>query len=376
MKTYFGFCMSIKKFSIITILIFFGFLSGFFVNMYEIYPYSDIKQLYSENQRVISEIEIYEDDITSLIHINDLTSKIRIQNDLVNFIWKQNTLPKNEPSKLEKNIISQQYVDMENLDSIDKLTIDMEYGVNSIAYFFKPTVSNDKLVIYHQGHRGDFFEGKQTIEYFLEKNYSVIALSMPLLGMNSQPIIDHPEFGKIKFESHNQFELLENENFTPIKFFVEPTIIVINYLENNYDFNSYYMIGISGGGWITTLIPAIDDRITQSFSIAGSYPFFLRSESKNFGDYEQHHLELYEFANYLDLYVMSSIGPDRKFIQIFNMYDPCCFDGTSFTEYEDEIIETVEKFDNGYFKIYLDDTHKEHAISEHALEIIINEIID
>ena len=264
MKTYFGFCMSIKKFSIITILIFFGFLSGFFVNMYEIYPYSDIKQLYSENQRVISEIEIYEDDITSLIHINDLTSKIRIQNDLVNFIWKQNTLPKNEPSKLEKNIISQQYVDMENLDSIDKLTIDMEYGVNSIAYFFKPTVSNDKLVIYHQGHRGDFFEGKQTIEYFLEKNYSVIALSMPLLGMNSQPIIDHPEFGKIKFESHNQFELLENENFTPIKFFVEPTIIVINYLENNYDFNSYYMIGISGGGWITTLIPAIDDRITKN----------------------------------------------------------------------------------------------------------------
>ena len=376
MKTSFCFCMSTKKLGIFTFLIFFAFLSGFFVNMYEIYPYSSIKQLYIENQRSISEIEIYEDDIVSLIHIHDFDSKTEVQKHLVNSIWKQNAIPVNEPSKIEKNIISQQYENLENLDSIDKFTIEMEYGVNSIAYFFKPTISNDKLIIYHQGHRGDFFEGKQTIQYFVEKNYTVVALSMPLLGMNSQPIIDHPQFGKIKIESHNQFELLENDNFNPIKFFVEPTIILINYLENNYNFNSYHMIGISGGGWTTTLVPAIDDRITQSYSIAGSYPIFLRSETKNFGDYEQHNMELYNIANYLDLYVMASLGPDRKFVQIFNMYDPCCFDGTSFEEYEEEITKIIEKSDNGYFKIYLDDTHKQHIISEYALEIIINEIIN
>ena len=92
---------------------------------------------------------------------------------------------------------------------------------------------------------------------------------MPLLGMNSQPIIDHHQFGKIKIKSHNQFELLETEISTPIKFFTEPPIRVINYLENNYEFDSYHMIGISGGGWVTTLIPAIDNRINQSFSIMG-----------------------------------------------------------------------------------------------------------
>ena len=67
-------------------------------------------------------------------------------------------------------------------------------------------------------------------------------------------------------------------------FFVEPPVRVINYLESNYNFDSYYIVGISGGGWVTTLVPAIDDRINQSFSIAGSYPMFLRSEPKNFGD--------------------------------------------------------------------------------------------
>jgi hypothetical protein len=343
--------------------------------MYEIYPYSSIKQLYIENQRSISEIEIYEDDIVSLIHIHDFDSKTEVQKHLVNSIWKQNAIPVNEPSKIEKNIISQQYENLENLDSIDKFTIEMEYGVNSIAYFFKPTISNDKLIIYHQGHRGDFFEGKQTIQYFVEKNYTVVALSMPLLGMNSQPIIDHPQFGKIKIESHNQFELLENDNFNPIKFFVEPVIVSINYLEKYHTFDSYHMIGISGGGWTTTLIAALDDRINETFSVAGSYPIFLRSDPKNFGDYEQHHIELYKIANYLDLYVMASVGDDRKFIQIFNIYDPCCFDGTSFQEYENEVTEIVNKFDNGYFKIYSDQTHREHIISEHSLEIINNEII-
>jgi len=134
------------------------------------------------------------------------------------------------------------------------------------------------------------------------------------------------------------------------------------------------MIGISGGGWTTTLVAALDDRINYSFSVAGSYPMFLRSESKNFGDYEQHNLELYQIANYLDLYVMASVGTDKKFVQIFNKYDPCCFNGMEFEAYKNEITNVVATFDEGYFKIYSDASHKQHIISDDALEIIINEI--
>ena len=167
-----------------------------------------------------------------------------------------------------------------------------------------------------------------------------------------------------------------SNNFSPIKFFVEPVILVVNHLENHYDFDSYHMIGISGGGWVATLVPAIDERIIESYSVAGSYPLFLRSAPENFGDYEQNHLELYQTANYLDLYVMASSGSDRKFVQIFNKFDPCCFDGDSFFSYEQEIKEVVTNLGDGYFEIYLDDTHSEHKISNHALEIIINEIIN
>ena len=64
----------------------------------------------------------------------------------------------------------------------------MEYGIDSKAYLFLPKIQNENLIIYHQGHSGDFYNGKETIQYFLDNDFAVLAFSMPLTGQNSNPI--------------------------------------------------------------------------------------------------------------------------------------------------------------------------------------------
>ena len=350
------------------------FLLGITVGHYEIFSFELIQNLkfllLGNLETVQNDIIIYEDNIDSLILVNSENDVIKKKEALVNFIWNDQ-VPFSSIISIDNNIIDKRYQDLSNLKSIHKFNISMEYGINSIAYLFLPENSNNKLIIYHQGHDGDFIIGKENIDFFLDEDYAVLAFSMPLLGMNDQPIIDLERFGKIKFTSHNQFKFLESSEFSPIKFFVEPIGVSLNYLDENFNFDSYYMVGISGGGWTTVLFSAIDDRITQSYSVAGSVPMFMRSDSKNIGDYEQIVPELYRIANYLELYILSSFGDERKHVQIFNKNDPCCFSGNVSGLYDYKINEKLIELDSGNFFLYIDDTHKEHKISEYSRTLIL-----
>lgn len=362
------------KLYLFLIFAFFIFLLGITVGHYEIFSFELIQNLkfllLGNLETVQNDIIIYEDNIDSLILVNSENDVIKKKEALVNFIWNDQ-VPHSSIISIDNNIIDKRYQDLSNLKSIHKFNISMEYGINSIAYLFLPENSNNKLIIYHQGHDGDFIIGKENIDFFLDEDYAVLAFSMPLLGMNDQPIIDLERFGKIKFTSHNQFKFLESSEFSPIKFFVEPIGVSLNYLDENFNFDSYYMVGISGGGWTTVLFSAIDDRITQSYSVAGSVPMFMRSDSKNIGDYEQIVPELYRIANYLELYILSSFGDERKHVQIFNKNDPCCFSGNVSGLYDYKINEKLIELDRGSFFLYIDDTHNEHKISEYSRSLIL-----
>ncbi len=368
-----------KFFLLLSILLIsiFIFIYGVFVGTYEIFPYDLLDNLKSitlnEKSEIIDQNTHFQKDVNSLIHIKTIDDISKLKNNLIDFIWSGDEFPNSKlPNSVKTDISNSLYDDFVNLERIDQIDVVMDFGVNSISYLFVPESSNNKLIIYHQGHAGDFSKGKDTIQFFLKKNYTVLAFSMPLLGMNNQPILEIPNVGTIKLTSHEHLRFIESPHFSPIKFFVEPIAVSLNYLDENYDFSSYDMIGISGGGWTTTLYPAIDDRISQSYSIAGSVPIYLRSIPQNYGDYEQWLPELYQIANYLDLYIMNSYGDDRKFVQIFNKYDSCCFSGELYKSYENEIQESISQLKKGHFDIYLDDSHKTHKISESTLKNIFD----
>jgi hypothetical protein len=365
-----------KKFLLFLLIVIVVFLYGVIVGNYEIFPYNIMKQLtFLENSNVKSQYSVSDFPISLLIKIHNEDDIKQKRAELINYIWKENTFSR-DSKNLNVMSISDTLIlnKFSNFSYIEKYEIAMEYGINSTAYYFHSMVNNGNLIIYHQGHGGDFISGNETINKLLSNGYDVISFSMPLHGQNNNPEFFIDNIGKISLQHHNQFYYLDNANFSSIKFFLEPILISLNYIDEKYNYDSYSFIGISGGGWTGILYSAIDERISQTFSVAGSYPIFLRIDSKDMGDYEQIIPDLYTKVNYLELYIMSSVGDGRKLVQVFNENDPCCFSGDSFLIYESYVTNTVNSFEHGSFEILLDSTHNEHIISNFALDRIMKSI--
>ena len=372
------------------------FIYGLSVGVYKIFPYEALDSsldIIIEEKSIEDNQFIIQADLDSLIKIDDELDIIQKRNDLIEFFWNGGwnleyqkmylhdsvTLSSLHSLQYSKELPEVQhdipdYNNFQNLKRIDKLTVEMEYEVNSISYLFIPEQSNQKLILYHHGHDEDFLLGKNTIQFFLDKNFTVLAMTMPLVGMNNQPIVEIDGLGEMKLISHNQFGLLKEKNFNPMKFFVHPIQINLNFLEKEHGFKRYSIIGLSGGGWTAVVYSAIDDRISDSFSVAGSIPFYLRVSERDIGDYEQTNIDLYEITNYLELYVLSAYGYDRKHIQVFNKNDPCCYPGNGYESYEFFIKDKLLQLGKGNFQIFIDDTHTEHKISNTALEYIAKNI--
>ena len=353
------------------------FFFGTFVGLYKIFPYEFLdssKDVLFEQKTIEKNQFVKQSSIDSLIRIYDKSDIEQKRNFLTEFFWDvgslQHVKDKSQLPKVESGISDFNYKDFQNLKRIDRLTVEMEYGINSVSYLFLPEQPNEKLILYHQGHGGDFLLGKDTIKFFLDRNFTVFAMTMPLLGMNNQPIVEVDVLGKIKLTSHNQLRLLEANDFNPMKLFLDPIQINLNFLDKEYNFKRYSMIGLSGGGWTTVVYSAIDERISDSFSVASSMPFYLRVDDRDMGDYEQRNIELYQNVNYLELYVLSAYGDGRKHIQIFNKNDPCCFSGNGYETYEFVIKDKISQLGKGNFQIFIDDTHTQHKISDHTLRLV------
>jgi hypothetical protein len=199
---------------------------------------------------------------------------------------------------------------------------------------------------------------------------------MPGKGMNNEPIVNHEKFGTFKINSHNHFELLETENFHPLRFFIEPIVLTLNQIEKDYSFEKFSMIGLSGGGWTTIIISAIDDRVNESYSVAGSFPIWLRSDSRDFGDYEQTIPEFYQIASYEELYFLGAYGNDRSLFLFYNEFDSCCFSGKLYNKFPfaDSIKTKLSEFGKTNFDVIIDHGQTEHIISDYTLKKITTQI--
>lgn len=329
----------------------------------------------------VTALTFAETDSNQLISLRNADDAIERRKELTSFIWGASGFPASAPDRVEENITDERYSRLRNLKQINKLTMAMEWGFSSTAYHFIATHGNNKLLIYHRGHDGDFLGGIATIEFFLDRGFSVLAFSMPLEPPNNRPIVDLDGIGRIQITFHDQLKLLQMKHGHPVQLFLTPIAVALNYAET-FGYDSVFMTGVSGGGWTTTLYAAVDPRITRSYPVAGTLPLHLREDRKrsntahrssDWGDYEQTIPELHRLANYLDLYVLGSYGLHRKQLQILNKYDPCCLAGDAARTYENVVNERVHTLGAGEFAVFLNTSNKVHEFSDQTLNVIVDD---
>jgi len=288
---------------------------------------------------------------------------------IIRILWGSGSLPRAQPL-IEHDIRDDRWTDR-SIARIDRLTVAMDFGLESRAYHFVPASPNGRLIVFHQGHDGHFELSREIILRFLKRGFSVAAFSMPLLGPNNTPQIFVRGIGNITLTAHPQLAFLTPNQGHPVRYFLEPVIVSLNKLAPAY--SDVSMVGISGGGWTTTLVAALDPRIRHSFPVAGSYPLALLPPG-HWGDYEQTRPAIYKMAGYLDLYVMGAFGEGRQQVQILNMYDPCCFNGRLSDSYKHIVSDRVSSLGSGSYTALIDETHQEHKISGWAVKQILERL--
>ena len=127
--------------------------------------------------------DAFKTDPAALIRIDGSGTARETRQALLKYIWKNSSGEvASLPIEIERDRLDSRYADLQNLERIDCITVRDPIGFDSVVYNFRPRGDVAGVVFYHQGHRGDFIQGKPTIQRFLSQNYAVFGFAMPALG--------------------------------------------------------------------------------------------------------------------------------------------------------------------------------------------------
>ncbi len=305
----------------------------------------------------------------SLMTIRDDADVESRRRELIQLLWGRNLLPGRLPDSIETGIGNGRFAGLPNLARVDRLHVRMDFGIDSKVLHLVPARRSGALVLVHAGHAEvdglDALVGR-----LLDRGDAVAAFDMPLQGGNSRPAVRAGQLGRIVLDGHDKLRLLRPAAGLAEQYLLEPVPVVLNLLAPGY--RSVAMIGISGGGWTTTLAAALDPRIAASFPVAGSTPPDI-DPGAAWHHFEQTDPALYARISYLDLYLLGAAGRGRRQLQILNEFDPCCFAGRAALSYRDALAGRARRFGGG-FDLLIDSSHNRHQISDWAAERILEEL--
>lgn len=336
-------------------------------------------------QRIDCTAQFIDDREIRIVKPGDIINK---RLEIIRAIWNDSKIPSRSDVIVTSDIPSPLHAHRV-VGRVDKIEIPVAGldSVKDLAYLFVPAKRNNRLVIFNPGHsciliddESHDYRNEATITCLVAAGYDVLSVFMPHV---IESAVNDPD---CRFD---HCKVINTDLGVPdplptfgLRLFLDPTIVSLNYLSQKYKYERVDMIGLSGGGWTTNLISAVDDRIKYSFNVAGSVPLYYRLGG-SIGDIEQYLPQLYrDIAGYPDLYVLGAYGPGRKQVQILNRHDNCCFgekqhdpakDYTSdmhlFGQTVKERLESMGE--NDHYYLIIDETAPNHQISKYALKRVI-----
>ena len=320
---------------------------------------------------------------------------------LTNFIWATG-LPVSAMPTITANVGASIFgADLSGINpslvsQVTRLDADVSgYDFHSISYLLTPTnaAHATRVVIVHQGHSSsntplDNGVGN-TVNALLLQGFSVNVMQMPLFGWNNDTTALVPGQGVLNYgTSFDGHAAIINSTGpalggTGFRLFLEPVIQSINYFASLSGLVDVSMIGISGGGWTTNMVAAIDTRVGLSIPVAGSAPLFSRNnDPPSVGDLEQYYQPLYGeniaqdgsgggVATWMEIYALGGYGAARKQVMVTNEFDPCCFSGLFADPFKDIVSNAVDLLNAGNWDYYLDSTSQLHEITGNTMSRVL-----
>jgi pimeloyl-ACP methyl ester carboxylesterase len=173
------------------------------------------------------------------------------------------------------------------------------------------------VAIYHEGHTGSGAGiGCDTVVWLLARGWQVCCVDMLVCGLN---LGDRDRIG-----DHNSlWRLTPADACAPLASMVAPLRMLVDVLAGE-GVRDPLLLGRSGGGMLSYLYAALDERIGGCVSLAGGVPLSQRLELRatDLGDYEQFAPAFFDLVRHEDLMVAAG---QRGLLLMFNRHDSDCF---------------------------------------------------
>lgn len=325
-------------------------------------------------------------DYVSVSHQSDVRAT---RDRLIEVIWGKAGVPEEGPEEINSDLFAgdgpqfdcgekeydetqlrllcqaDHYRNWPNLAGIDELVTHVGPAYTASMAFFRPEEPNGTLVIYQNGYASTYHAQYVYLKELVAAGYSVMAANHIGYG-------DNYCFLPVEKRAWCDVGWGEFEVPLPMRVHFSPLAKAINYGMRLKGIRQVAMVGFSAGGWLTSVMAAVDPRVSKSYPVAGFMPPFLQREGEKVPN--QKYAPLFEAASMLDQFILGASGPGRGQLQIFNKYDRCCFAGERALIYEPTVRSAVSRLGTGTFDVVIDDTHPRHKISRWAFDKIMADL--